>query len=91
MKLRARVLPASNMRWLLPPICGVKQPASTNAPEGFGYNLDPSVAVVSVDQFGGDNLDSRVCVQNSCFATNSHFVNSEYQMSPLDFDDDSIF
>ena len=44
----------------------------------------------SEGHLSGDKLVTRGCSQNSSSATNSHFDNPEYQMSPPDSDDDSI-
>ena len=52
---------------------------------------DHSDGGYSEGHLSGDMLVTRGCLQNSSLATNSHFDNSEYQMSPPDSDDDSNF
>ena len=90
MKLRAGELPVPIMRWPLPPKSGVMQPATTYEQDD-PVDLDPSDAVWPEGQECAANSDSLVCPPKSCLALNSHFDSPEYQMSPPDSDDDSIF
>ena len=84
-KLKACELPAPNMRWPLLPRLGVMQPTIVNAQDDSSDRHDLSEGGVS------EGHDTSECLQNSCIATNSHFDNPEYQMSPPDPDDDSTF
>ena len=91
MKLRAGELPAPNMRWPSPPKFGVMQPTIAIAQDVSCGRHDHSSGGYSEGHLTGEKLDTRSCLQNSCNATNSHFDNPEYQMSPPDSDDDSNF
>ena len=70
---------------------GVMQPTIANAQDVSSDRHDHSDGGNSEGHLIGDKLVTRGCLQNSCIATNSHFDNPEYQMSPPDSDDDSIF